>query len=349
MKSRLLAAAVLSTAVTGCSFPAGYLLTQGRSLLADTLGAKSADALLASPSTDPGTRALLENARAVRQFAAESLGLATGKPFTRYKEIDRDHLVDVVQACAELSFEPYLWRYPILGSLPYRGFYRRADADAEAARLKSMGWDVIVRPVDSFSTLGFVRDPLYSFMKEYSRYQLAELIIHELTHATVFVRGQPQLNEELATFVGEEGALQWLKAAAGPEAPEVAAAVDARSDSALFLESMRRLRQALDEVYRGGLPTEGKRARKAGLIAGFEKEFVEKGRPSFRSEAYREMNPPRVNNAYLSLYSLYNDDVPLIREYALRVCGGDIRRLIAEARVMGRRGDVKEQMRAALR
>jgi len=348
MRSRLLAAAVLSTAVTGCSFPAGYLLTQGRHLVADIAGAKSAERLLGDPATDPQTRALLETADAVRGFAVESLGMKAGGSFTRYREADRDYLVDVVQACAELSFEPYLWRYPLVGSLPYRGYYARADADAEAARLKSVGWDVIVRPVDSFSTLGFARDPLYSFMEEYSRVQLAELIIHELTHATVFVRGQPQLNEELATFVGEEGALQWLRATAGPDTPEVAAAVDGRADSALFLESMRGLRQALDEIYRGDLSADGKRSRKAELIAGFEKEFAEKVRPSFTSQAYREMQPPRVNNAYLSLFSLYNDDVPLIREYAAAVCGGDISRLLAQVRVMARRGDVKAQMRRAL-
>lgn len=348
MMSRLLAAAVLSTAVTGCSFPAGYLLTQGRHLLADIAGATGVEKLLADPATDPQTRALLETARDIRSFAVESLGLKAGGSFTRYREIDRDHLVDVVQACVELAFEPYLWRYPFLGGLPYRGYYKRADADAEAARLKARGWDVIVRPVDSFSTLGLARDPLYSFMKRYSRAELAELVIHELAHATVFIRGQAQFNEEFATFVGEQGALQWLASVAGPGSAEVGAAEDARADSARFLESIRGLRGALEEVYGADLPDAEKRSRKAALLAQFERDFDGSVRPGFRTDQFRKMQSPRVNNAYLSLFSLYNDDVPLIREYSSRVCGGDIRRLVAEVRAMARRGDVKEQMRRAL-
>jgi predicted aminopeptidase len=353
MKSRLLAAAVLSTAVTGCSFPAGYLLVQGRHLLADIAGAKSADKLLLDPATDPQTRALLETARDIRGFAVDCLGLKAGGSFTRYREVDRDHLVDVVQACAELSFEPYLWRYPFVGGLPYRGYYSRADAEGEAARLKAGGpegrrWDVIVRQVDSFSMLGLARDPLYSFMRRYSRAELAELIIHELAHATVFIRGQAQFNEEFATFVGEEGARQWLASAVGPGSAEAAEAEDARSDSALFLEALRGLRGALEEVYRADLPDEEKRLRKAALLARFERDFAGSVQPGFRTDQFRRMQSPRVNNAYLSLFSLYNDDVPLIREYFSWVCGGDIRRLIAEVRALARRGDVKEQMRRAL-
>jgi hypothetical protein len=60
------------------------------------------------------------------------------------------------------------------------------------------------------------------------------------------------------------------------------------------------------------------------------------------------MSAPRVNNAYLSLYSLYSDDVPLIRSYCEKLCGGDLRCLLKDARALARRGDVKAQMRRAL-
>jgi predicted aminopeptidase len=348
VRARLLAAAFLALSLTGCAFPLGYLSKQGRYLLADALGAKSAQALLADPSTDADTRAFLAQAREIRLFAVERLRLRPNANFTRYKEISRDHLVDVVSACASLAFEPYLWRYPFLGGLPYRGFYEREDAQLEAARLKGEGWDVIVRPVDSFSTLGFSSDPLYSFMKGYSRFELASLIFHEQTHATVFVRGQPQFNEELATYVGEEGALRWLREASGPDAPDTLAAVDAMADSALFLEALRGLAAALDREYQGALSPDGKRERKAELIAAFERRFAVEIRPRFLTKAYRGMAVPRVNNAYLSLYGLYNDDVPLIREYCQRVCGGDLPQLLHAARELARRGDVKEQMRKAL-
>jgi predicted aminopeptidase len=86
--------------------------------------------------------------------------------------------------------------------MPYQGFYERNDAEAEAKRLKALGYDVIVRKVDNFSTLGFFKDPVYSFLTSYSPGEIANLIIHEQAHATLFVKGQSDFNEEFATFVG---------------------------------------------------------------------------------------------------------------------------------------------------
>jgi predicted aminopeptidase len=332
----------------GCATPVGYLAKQGRYLLRDSLGAKSAKPLIASRQTDAETRAFLIRAGEIRRFALERIGLKENGNFTRYKEIDRDHLVSVVSACEADAFNPYTWRYPLLGRLPYRGFYERADADEEAARLKAEGWDVIVRPVDSFSTLGFTRDPLYSFMKSYSAFALASLIIHEQTHATLFVKGQTQFSEELASFMGEEGALAWLAGAQGLVSPEYRAALDEIADSQAFLALVRGLASALDRVYRSPLTRQQKLARKSEIIAAFQADFEVGKQTRFRTVGFRSMSAPRVNNAYLSLYSLYSDDVPLIRSYYEKICGGDLRRLVADARALARRGDVKEQMRRAL-
>jgi predicted aminopeptidase len=332
----------------GCATPLSYLAKQGRHLLGDSLGARSARSLLACGRTDSETRAFLVRAEEVRRFASGRIGLRDNGNFTRYKELDRDYLVSVVSACAADSFAPYDWRYPILGRLPYRGFYERADADREAARLKAEGWDVVVRPVDSFSTLGFTRDPLYSFMKRYSAFELASLILHEQTHATLFVKGQTQFSEELASFVGDEGALAWLGETRGLESPEYRAALDELADSQAFLALLRELANALDREYRSPLSREEKLARKDRLIAAFQADFEAGKRERFRTQHYRSLGAPRVNNAYLSLYRLYSDDVPLIRSYCERYCGGDLRCLLAEARAMAKRGDVKEQMRRAL-
>jgi len=332
----------------GCATPLSYLAKQGRHLLGDSLGARSARSLLASGRMDSETRAFLVRAEEVRRFASGRIGLRDNGNFTRYKELDRDYLVSVVSACAADSFAPYDWRYPILGRLPYRGFYERADADREAARLKAEGWDVVVRPVDSFSTLGFTRDPLYSFMKRYSAFELASLILHEQTHATLFVKGQTQFNEELASFVGEQGALDWLARSQGPDSSEYREALDQIADQKAFEALVRGLYAELDAVYRSPVSREQKLERKAELIAAFQAGFEREKMSRFRTEAFRAMKAPRVNNAYLSLFSLYSDDVPLIRSYYQKICDGDLRRLLAQARALARHGDVKEQMRRAL-
>ncbi len=334
--------------ICGCATQVGYLAKQGRYLLCDSMGTKSAESLIASRQTDAGTRAFLIRAAEIRRFAVERIGLRKNRNFTRYKAIGRDYLVSVVSACAADSFHAYTWRYPFLGRLPYRGFYERADADEEAARLKAEGWDVVVRPVDSFSTLGFTRDPLYSFMKSYSAFELASLIIHEQTHATLFVKGQTQFSEELASFVGEEGALAWLAETRGVTSPEYLGALDEIADSRAFLSLLRDLSSTLERVYRSPLSREEKLAKKSRIIAAFEAGFAVGEKKEFRTEGFRSMSTPRVNNAYLSLTSLYSDDVPLIRSYFKERCGRDFRRLLADARDFARRGDVKAQMRQAL-
>ncbi|HEY9594120.1 MAG TPA: aminopeptidase, partial [Spirochaetia bacterium] len=162
-----------SLLLAGCTTQIGYLAKQGSYLLRDSTGTRAATALIADPSTPDDTRELLQRVKDVKTFAVHDVGLKDNANYTRYKEISRDHLVDVVQACDAVSFTAYQWSYPFLGKLPYKGFYERKDADAEAVRLKNEGYDTIIRPVDAFSTLGFVKDPVYSFMKRYSKFELA--------------------------------------------------------------------------------------------------------------------------------------------------------------------------------
>jgi predicted aminopeptidase len=304
--------------------------------------------MLADPATPDETRRFLLLAGEIKEFAVESVGLADNGNYTRYRAIGSDHLVDVVCACDAASFTPYLWRYPILGKLPYKGFYRREDADREAARRATEGYDVIVRPVDAFSTLGITRDPLYSFMARYSPFELAQLIIHEQTHATVFRKGQPDFNEELATFVGVEGALAWMRMKYGESSEEYRAAIDANEDSSVFSGLLRGLASELDSVYQSTASREEKLARKAETFDAFAARFVRDRSSLFRTDAYRTARPPTINNAVLSQYRLYSSDVPLLRSYWERICGQDLERFVAAVKAMPRRGDVKARMRREL-
>ena len=199
----LVLAAVIST-LASCASQIGYLAKQGDYLLRYSSGTQSIDDLIASPSTLPATRDFLLRIREIKGYAVQQVGLRDNANYTRYKSIDRDYLVEVVSACDAASFTPYQWSFPFLGRLPYKGFYEHSDAQAEAERLKKEGYDVIVRKVDAFSTLGFTKDPVYSFMSKYSPYELASTIIHEQTHATLWVKGQTDFNEELADFVGRD-------------------------------------------------------------------------------------------------------------------------------------------------
>ena len=133
MKPYLSALAACALLLSGCA--TGYLAKQGRYLLRYSTGTRSVQSVLTDPNTPGGTRTFLERAQEVKRFAVDAIGLKDNRNYTRYRQIDRDHLVDVVQACDAVSFTPYLWSYPLLGKLPYRGYYERPDADAATSRI----------------------------------------------------------------------------------------------------------------------------------------------------------------------------------------------------------------------
>jgi len=344
----LLATTAVLLMMSGCATQVGYLAKQGRYLFRDGTGTRDVKTLIADPATPEDTRQFLKRVGDIKAFAVGTIGLKDNANYTRYKELGRDHLVDVVQACDAASFSVYLWSYPFLGKLPYKGFYEKADADAEAARLKAEGYDTLIRPVDAFSTLGFTKDPLYSFMKKYSTFQIASLVIHEQTHATLFIKGQPDFNEELATFVGDEGAFEWLRLRFGADSREYRDAMGENTDAGTFMRQLADLSTQLQDVYATTLSREEKIARKAVLIASFQERFAAQAATLFQTETYRSLGKITVNNAVLSLYRLYSNDVPLLRMYWDRRCGGDLRRFMEAARAFAKKGDVKTQMRAEL-
>jgi len=255
------------------------------------------------------TRAFVERVEDIRRFAMEELGLKESKNYTRYVEIDRDYLAAVVSACAADSFTRHEWHFPVVGSVPYKGFFDPEDAKKEAAKRKAEGMDVWVRGVDAFSTLGWFRDPLYSYMKNYTDYQLADLLIHELLHATVFVRGRVQFNEQLAEFVGTQGARLYIESRFGADSEEYLA-IDSRvADSNAFRAFLVELCAALDAVYtRADLNREEKLSEKERLIMAAKERFAQEYETRFQSNNYRGFSSIPVNNAYLDLYRLYHEE-----------------------------------------
>jgi predicted aminopeptidase len=342
------ALALMVSFLSSCATQLGYLAKQGNYLLRYSSGTESIDDLLASPATPPDTRQFLQRVKEIRRFAVQRIGLRDNGNYTRYKAIHRDYLVDVVQACRPLSFTPYQWSYPFMGRLPYKGFYERPDALAEADRLKKEGYDVIVRKVDAFSTLGFTKDPVYSFMAKYSPYQLASTIIHEQTHATLWVKGQTDFNEELANFVGDTGALEWITDHFGPTSTEYQAAMDEKTDSETFVEQLKTLAKALSEVYDSPIPPTYKRERKEQLIGAFKTRLARQAGSLFHSPEFKKIGDLPINNAYISLYNLYTADVPLLHAWYAQRCGSSLRAFMLSMEKLAKNGDVKEQLRQGL-
>lgn len=287
------------------------MLKQGTYLLSYNSRSRPIEKVLAEESISGDVGVMLSMVQEIRRYAVEEIGLDDNKNYTRYLELDRDYLVDVVSACTADSFTPYEWRFPFFGSFPYKGFYKPEDAQREASRLERMGLDVWVRQVDGFSTLGFFSDPIYSFMTEYSLFALAELIIHEQTHATVFVKNEIQLSEELATFVGREGALSFLRDRYGEDSEAYRQALASLSDWNRYRDRVLELYDELDTLYRSETDSRRISAEKQRIVEDFNQRLRSEAEELFQSDRFHSFEGIPVNNAYILSFVRYSQDLDI--------------------------------------
>ncbi|MDR2543831.1 MAG: aminopeptidase [Treponema sp.] len=284
----------------------------------------------------------------IRAFAGEELGLTMSKSYTRIVELNRDYLAAVVSASAKDSFRRHEWLYLIVGRLPYKGFFNVDGARKEQRRLEKRDLDVWVRPVDAFSTLGWFNDPLFSFMRNYPPERLAELIIHELVHATVFIKGQIQFNEELAQFTGTEGARLFMEKRYGLDSQEYQKMLTGITDSQNFVNFVQELIAELDELYSSDVGRAKILLEKERIINAFKERFDFEYENLFTSEKYREFLDLPVNNAYFELFRLYHAEDDFF-ELLYERSGSDLPAFIAAAKAVTRRGgDPRVQLENAL-
>jgi predicted aminopeptidase len=182
-------------------------------------------AMLADSGTDARTRGKLALVERARDFARDSLHLEPRESFTTYSAVRRDTLVLVVSAAYRDTLAFKTWWFPIVGRVPYKGFFDFAQARALAQELERDSLDAYVRPAEAFSTLGFFNDPLLSTTLLEDSASLANTVIHELTHNRFFAPGQAVFNESFANFVGGRGSILFFEAR-GDTAQAAAARLD---------------------------------------------------------------------------------------------------------------------------
>ncbi len=242
-------AAFLPLLLSGC-----WYLKQGAGQLDLLINSRPVEEVVADPLLPAAHRRKLELIREVKAFGIREMGLSPSGSYERYYDTGGKPVTWLVTACAKDRFEPYTWWFPIVGTLPYKGHFAREDAEAEARGLEALGLDVYVSPAAAYSTLGWFNDPILSTMLAYEDEQLANLILHELTHGTIFLPGGADFNEGLASFVGGQGALEFFRRRDGLDSTSYARAV-----RALAREEQRDARaielfKALDALYRSKRP-----------------------------------------------------------------------------------------------
>ncbi len=317
----LFIALVLST-LSGC-----YYIQQGVRLADIYSKAMPVGAALSDEELPEDERNLILLVSEVKAFAVRELGLADNGNYTSYIRTGSTYLADVVSACKDDSFDQYMFEYLLVGRLPYKGFFKHEEAMKEANELASKGYDVLVRKVEAFSTIGILEDPIMSFMKTSSQFRVAEVIVHEQLHATVFMTDYPQASENFATFVGEEGALEFLKRKYGESSDELAKYAALESDSNTFNRLLRELYETLTLVYKGDGSRSEKLELKAKAIERWKADISTNYARLFKTTGYGFISDAKIDNAYITTNLNYTRNLELYERLFRKV--GSIREMVA--------------------
>ena len=308
---------MLALLVGGCG--AGYVARAGYEEARILWRRQPIAEVLAQPDLDPATRAKLELVEPVRAFARDQLGLHVGGSYTSVATVDADQVVHVVTAAPRTRLQPLTWWFPIVGRVPYRGYFDEADAKAFAAELDREGDDTMVRPAVAFSTLGWFDDPILSTMLRDDASGLVETLIHELTHSTRYVPGQVAFNESFAMFVGLNGAERFFTARGDAD---TAARVAARwADAQTFSTALAEVVAKLQQAYAAPIDEPARQA----LFAELQHEVEQR---AWRTQEYSAFWRRPINNAVVVHDQLYGERLPLFAA-ALACHQDDLRATIA--------------------
>jgi predicted aminopeptidase len=312
MRYRLLAGALLLLGLAGCS--PFFVLRAGYEEVRILSRRQSIARLVDDPRTPEERRAKLQLVLAVRDFAADSLELNAGKSYTAFSQLDSDTLALVLSAAYPDRFEPYTWWFPIVGSVPYRAFFSERSAERAIEDLRRQGYDAYVRPTSAFSTLGWFNDPVVSPLLRYDSISLANTVVHEIYHNTLYLPGQAMFNESFANFVGARGAIAYFCTAA-PDPRLCRNAEGAWRDELIFGRFLSGLVDELEALYeREDLSRDDKIRLREDVFAGAQHRFEEEVRPTFTVLGFSSFARTPLNNASLISRRIYYKRLDLFEE-----------------------------------
>jgi len=283
--------------------------------------------VITNPELDPEIRERLKTVLAVRDFARDHLGLKTGDAYTTVSPVDSGAIVYVVMAAPRDSLEPYEWWFPIVGYVPYRGYFNAGEARALAADLEQKGYDTMVRPAVAFSSLGFFNDPLLSNLLSLTRVELAGIITHELFHRTYFLASDVIFDESAANYVGSRGAVEFFKDTGGNSSPDTLAAQGVLDSDMKFSHFLLQAEAKLLRIYTSDLSKDDKLKRREAAFEEIKSDYA-KLKPTLSGLERFDLDKEPLNNAVLLNYLIYFhelDDFAALE----RVNHGDLRATIA--------------------
>jgi predicted aminopeptidase len=321
----------------GCR--AGYVMHAAVGQIRLVSSAVPIDDALAGNALSASQKERLALVSQIKDFGEKELGLKETSSYeTIYLGSDQPPLYSLAAAPKD-SLTLVTWWFPVVGRMSYLAFFDLEKAREEKQRLVEKDLDVVIGRADAFSTLGWFRDPLTLNLIHGSEPDLVETILHEMTHTTLYVKGQGAFNEGLAQIVGKRGALQFLEKTRGSSHPMTIEANDAIEDERLFSSFMASVFEELEQVYRSSLSLEEKLTKREEVFLRCLEDFeILKNR--LKTQRFIHFGRAPLNNAYLMALGLYHLNYPLFEAVLERFDDSIQEMLLFFQDLSGKEGDV---------
>ncbi|KAA0988953.1 aminopeptidase [Dyadobacter aurulentus] len=304
-----------------------YGFMQARGQISILMNVEQVDEILADPNFPDSLKRRVRLIQEIKQFGVDSLGLSPSENYTTFYNQHGRPLIWLITASERYKIAPHEFHFPIVGTFPYKGFFDSTRAAYEERELIKKGLDTDVGNVSAWSTLGYLKDPILSSMLKRKDGNLANLILHELTHGTLFVKNNLELNENLASFVGDQGAIRFLRYKYGAESAEMRAYEYSKKYNDGYSQHMLRGTVRLDSLYQTFGNDQSADAGKDSLKKKLIRQIIEdadtllSGTQTLTTK--RRLADDKIpNNAYFISYLTYKSKQDMfLREFENRFAG----------------------------
>ncbi len=287
--------------------------------------------VMADPAFPDSLKQKLQLIQEIRRYAIDSLGINDTKNYTTLYDQHGKPILWVVTASEPYRLEAKEWSFPLLGAFSYKGFFDYDLCLKEERKLKDQELDTEISEVSAWSTLGWFRDPILSSMLNKSEGSLASLLIHELTHGTLFIKNNLEYNENLADFVGDYGALRFLAYKYGRDSPQYQRYVNRKAYNDSYYRHVLRGAKQLDSLYATFRPDYVKSLKDSlkNVLIRRIVDTMDTLTPALlrRKEALSDTLMP--NNAFFIGYKTYRQRQNIFENEFTAKFGGDFRKYLA--------------------
>lgn len=326
----------------------GYLFHVSYNHLALLNSKIPVDEALQSPTLSDEQKRKIRLTQEVRIFAFDKIGLSKSKNYTEFVDLKRPYVTYAVMASKKWKLEPYRWNFPFIGKAPYKGFYDEQKAKDEADEMKKEDYDVFVRGVSAFSTLGKLTDPLLSSMLNYTDHDLVNTIIHELVHTTLFIKDNIDFNERLAVFVANKGTEIFYFDKEGPDSKTVQQIRNENEDDALFsqfitkeLDELKKWYETFDHTQQ--ITAEEKESLRQKRFEQIKNSFTQNLATKLKTKSYSSFPTRTMNNATLGNYHIYMKNLDVF-EKVYQKNGANIAQFLAKCKELNEVSDPETEL-----